>query len=65
MNIQSGSQKKTYGEELESINGGIEEVLLEELLNEGVEEDLLALENDDNEDIILLSRELGCLASKS
>ena len=65
MNIQSESQKKTCGEELESRNGGIEEVLLEELLNEGVEEDLLALENDDNEDIILLSQELGYLASKS
>ncbi|KAK7354898.1 hypothetical protein VNO80_14140 [Phaseolus coccineus] len=69
MNIQSGSQKKTCGEEekggeLESRNGGVEEVLLEELLNEGVE-DLLALENDDNEDIILLSQELGYLASKS
>jgi len=68
MGEESGSQKKNCGEEekggeVESGNEGIEKVLWEELSNEGVEEDLLALENDDNEQITLLSEELGYLAS--
>ncbi|KAK7393722.1 hypothetical protein VNO78_22286 [Psophocarpus tetragonolobus] len=50
------------GQELETRNEGIEEVLWEELLNEGIEEDLLGLEEDD-EDITVLAEELGYLAS--
>ncbi|TKY53773.1 Heat stress transcription factor A-6b [Spatholobus suberectus] len=66
MGGQSGSQKNTEeekGSELDgSRNEGFEEVLWEELLNEGTEEDLLGLEEDD-EDITVLAEELGYLAS--
>lgn len=66
MNMEEQSGEEEKGGEAESRNEGIEEVLWEELLNEGVEEDLLALEDDDdNEDVTLLSEELGYLASKS
>ncbi|CAJ1967042.1 unnamed protein product [Sphenostylis stenocarpa] len=71
MGEQIGSQKNTCNEgknggELESGND-IEEVLWKELLNEGVEEDLLALEDDDDDDDedinVLADQELGYLAS--
>ncbi|RDX91335.1 Heat stress transcription factor A-6b, partial [Mucuna pruriens] len=58
MGEQSGSQKNSVeekGAEIESGNDGMEEVLWEELLNEG--EDLLGLEDDD-EDITVLAEEL-------
>ena len=53
-------EEKLLGAEIESIN---EEVLWEELLNEGTEEDVLIGLEEDDEDIVVLAEELGYLAS--
>ncbi|KAG5125676.1 hypothetical protein JHK82_026511 [Glycine max] len=53
-------EEKLLGAEIESIN---EEVLWEELLNEGTEGDVLIGLEEDDEDIVVLAEELGYLAS--